>query len=139
MTPQELEQIERTFDKARSTSPQALADWAEGNGRLLFATVREALRQPIASDDPRRNAPAFDIVDEVALDLLNALRPFAALGAPVCLTALGEYRILNDVPEDLAVFAVPNMDGEGALAFVTAEQLRAAHDLINEIDGGGGA
>jgi hypothetical protein len=31
------------------------------------------------------------------------------------------------------------MDGEGALAFVTAEQLKAAHDLINEIDGGTGA
>lgn len=174
MTPQELEQIERSYDKARSTGAHALADWAEANGRLLFATLRPQIdgskadhlaplrplypessdsgipladlaaseivlrRGAARSDDPANDAPAFNYGDPRRIT--DALRPFAALGAPVCLTALEEYRILNDLPDALPVFSVPDMStGEGALAFVTAEQLKAAHDLINEIDGGEGA
>jgi hypothetical protein len=136
MTPQELENIERAFDKAKMAGPQALHDWAVTFAPLLFLELKHL--PPIASDDPANDAPAFNYGDPRRIT--DALRPFAALGAPVCLTALEEYRILNDLPDELAVFAVPDMNtGEGSIAFVTTEQLKAAHDLINEIDGGTGA
>lgn len=180
MTPQDLENIERQYDKARNAGPQAVADWAAQHAVTLFAGVRLGFDAPIASDDERCNAPAFTFHDdpigplrrlypgvdgeEVTLATLaaeeitnrrnvqrggdasysgrlcDALRPFAALGTPVCLTALEEHRRLNDLPEGLPAFAVPDMSGEQyALAGVTVEQLKTAHDLINEIDGGGGA
>ena len=97
----------------------------------------EAVEQ-IASDHPANDAPAFNYGDPRRLT--DALRPFAALGIRCASTRLEEYRILNDLPDELAVFAVPDMNtGDGSIAFVTTEQLKAAHDLINEIDGGTGA
>lgn len=147
MTPQDLENIERQYDKARNAGPQAVADWAAQHAVTLFAGVRLGFDVPISlrargsgapvSDDPANDAPAFNYGDPRRIT--DALRPFAALGAPVCLTALEEHRILNDVPDDVPAFAVPDPNGPGALASVTADQLKTAHDLINEIDGGGGA
>lgn len=140
MTPQDLENIERQYDKARNAGPQAVADWAEQHAVTLFAGVRLGFDAPIASDDPTCNAPAYPAGDaSYSGRLCDALRPFAALGAPMCLTALEEHRILNDVADDVPAFAVPDPNGPGALASVTADQLKAAHDLINEIDGGTGA
>lgn len=141
MTPQEIEQAARAFDKAKMASPQALADWAAEYAPKLIAFANTPPLPPIASDDERCNAPAYPAGDaSYSGRLCDALRPFAALGAPVCLDSLEEYRALNDLPDELAVFAVPDMStGEGSIAFVTTEQLKAAHDLINEIDGGTGA
>jgi hypothetical protein len=139
MTPQELENIERAFDKAKMQGVQALHDWAVTNAPLLFADVQHL--PPIASDDPACDAPALTRVDVVKsiTTLTDALRPFAAFGSPPVLEALNMAEAALTPDAKLYVFAVAGGDDDGLLASVTREQCIAAHDLINEIDGGGGA
>jgi len=201
MTPQEIEQAGRAFDKAKMASPQALADWAKeyaprlmsfatlcatekhsvdqlaplrplypnvggdladhaaqdiaalrqfrtnaiDAGRIESTALTQAEREKLTRDYPGHIAALCENDEKLATFVIgatgaiDALRPFAAFGAPPVLEAIEQIRAMNDAPEDTPPFAVLDPNGPGTLCSVTREQLVTAHDLINEIDGGEGA
>ncbi len=183
MTPQDLEQLERTFDRARlgASGPQAMADWARENAPRLFAQARLAQNGPafgfdrdplaalrplypgagdqevrldeLAADDiralradrARRAGTDRDVTPETALrwpgadTWIEALRPFAALGAPVTLRTIERAAAAQGIEWDRdAVVHIADEHGV-CVARVTVEQAERAHELINQADGGGGA
>lgn len=224
MTPQDLETIERAYDKARNAGPAAVEDWAKQYAVTMFARLRPEIDgskadtlaplRPLfpgvadvaqaAADDitalradrAKRTGGAIpelpvEFADTAALYdsddgafwaqqfllrtkatpalaqdegfvigwfanaietgkrhatpiasdprlLADALRPFAAFGAPIVIEALDAARASLERPPAY-VFAVADSTGAALLAGVTREQCVTAHELINQIDGGAGA
>ena len=203
MTPDELTQVARAFDKARNAGPQQLADWATQHApsliealrphidgskadnlaplRALYPGVTSDLAQQAAddvtalrhfrneamtkgrvemqdmsaetkarltaqiantiSDDIAaacENNEALETFVLVAIDTLDALRPFAAFGAPIVLEELDRQRSEKGIAAGTPVFACLGDDG-ATLAAITEDHLKRAHEIINQADGGAGA
>lgn len=73
-----------------------------------------------------------------AVETTDALRPFAAFGAPIVLEQFERLREHSGAAPSY-VFAVADSSGGALLAGVTEEQCRRAYEIIAMADGGAGA
>ena len=108
---------------------------AETKARLT-AQIANTISDDIAA--ACENNEALETFVLVAIDTLDALRPFAAFGAPIVLDELERQRSEKGIAAGTPVFACLGDDGV-TLAAITEDHLKRAHELINKADGGAGA